>query len=236
MAVARPLGVGTWIARCARRTGVRHDEVFAPLIKQAANTRGPVIIGLDDVHHADVAGLTYGDVRVVYAPPDRAEALFASGRVDAWATWEPFLGNAIRARTARILRSARGLTANTGYYVGARSFVTENPALVSLFLGQLREVTRWAEVQPGQAAAMLAAELDLPPLAASASLLNIRAPEPFDVAHTLAQQNIADTFYRLGIVDTRIDVKRACWRHPASVREHPLTRGSDPSGTRETRY
>jgi DNA-binding winged helix-turn-helix (wHTH) protein len=59
MAVARPLGVGTWIARCAQRTGVRHDEVFAPLIKQAANARGPVIIGLDDVHHADVAALLW---------------------------------------------------------------------------------------------------------------------------------------------------------------------------------
>jgi sulfonate transport system substrate-binding protein len=199
------------------------------LLSRGSNVQYFLILALE------AAGLTYGDVRVVYAPPDRAEALFMSGQVDAWATWEPFLGNAIRARTARILRSARGLTANTGYYVGARSFVTENPALVGLFLEQLREVTRWAEVQPGQAAAMLAAELDLPPSAASASLLNIRAPEPFDVAHTLAQQNIADTFHRLGIVDTRIDVKRACWRHPASVREHALPRGLQPSGTRETR-
>lgn len=57
LAVARPLGVGTWIARCAPRMVARHEDVFAQLFKQAANARGPVIIGIDDVHHADVAAL-----------------------------------------------------------------------------------------------------------------------------------------------------------------------------------
>jgi DNA-binding winged helix-turn-helix (wHTH) protein len=57
LAVARPLGVGTWIARCGPRMGARDEEVFAQLVKQAANARGPVIIGIDDVHHADVTAL-----------------------------------------------------------------------------------------------------------------------------------------------------------------------------------
>jgi aliphatic sulfonates family ABC transporter substrate-binding protein len=181
------------------------------LLSRGSNVQYFLILALE------AAGLTYADIRVVYAPPDRAEALFESGQVDAWATWEPFLGRAVRAGQARVLRSARGLTANTSYYVGARSFVGEQPALVGLFLDQLREVARWAQVQPARAATLLATELGLPPSAASQNLLHMRAPEAFDTAHVLAQQNIADTFHRLGIVDTRIDVKLACWQRTRSV-------------------
>jgi len=179
------------------------------LLSRGSNVQYFLILALE------AAGLTYADIRVVYAPPDRAEALFASGQVDAWATWEPFLGKALRAGQARVLRSARGLTANTSYYVGSRSFVSQHPELVGVFLDQLREVARWAEVQPGQAVSLMAAELGLPLSAASDSLANMRAPEAFDSAHVLAQQNIADTFHRLGIVDARIDVKLACWRRSA---------------------
>jgi len=194
------------------------------LLSRGSNVQYFLILALE------AAGLTYADIRVVYAPPDRAEALFASGQIDAWATWEPFLGKAQRAGQARVLRSARGLTANTSYYVGARDFATEHPKLVSMFLDQLREVARWAEVQPAQAAALLAGELGLPPSAASHSLTNLRVPEPFDAPHILAQQNIADTFYRLGIVDTKIDVRLACPRRVTSASELPLVRGSAPPG------
>jgi hypothetical protein len=81
-------------------------------------------------------------------------------------------------------------------------------------------------VQPAQAAALLAGELGLPPSAASHSLTNLRAPEPFDMPHILAQQNIGDTFYRLGIVDTKIDVRLACPRHTTSPSELPVARAS----------
>jgi sulfonate transport system substrate-binding protein len=192
------------------------------LLSRGSNVQYFLILALE------AAGLTYSDVRVIYAPPDRTEALFASGQVDAWATWEPFLGKATRAGRARILRSARGLTANTSYYVGARDFATEHPKLVGIFLDQLREVARWAEVQPAQAAALLAGELGLPPSAASHSLTNLRVPEPFDAPHILAQQNIADTFHRLGIVDTRIDVRLACSRRTAHGRELPVARTTPP--------
>jgi sulfonate transport system substrate-binding protein len=196
------------------------------LLSRGSNVQYFLLLALE------AAGLTYTDIRVVYAPPDRAEALFASGQIDAWATWEPFLGNVLRSGEARVLRNARGLTANTSYYVGARSFVSAQPALVELFLDQLREVARWAEVAPGQAAMLLAAELDLPSTAAETCLANIGAPQPFDSAHALAQQNIADTFHRLGIVDTRIDVTRARWLRAASPSSSPAARSRELAGAR----
>jgi sulfonate transport system substrate-binding protein len=153
---------------------------------------------------------------VVYAPPDRAQALFASGEVDAWATWEPFLGTVRRETGARVLRTARGLTANTSYYVGARNFVNEQPRLVTTFLEQLREVGRWAQLERDAAATLLASALDLPLRAAMPHLGEARAPELFDATHTNSQQSIADTFHRLGLLDTQIDVARACWKDAAN--------------------
>jgi aliphatic sulfonates family ABC transporter substrate-binding protein len=176
------------------------------LLSRGSNVQYFLILALEH------ARLTYADIRVVYAAPERARELFASGQVDAWATWEPFLGRARRESEARILRSARGLTANTSYYVGARGFVADHPHLVACFLQQLREIGRWAETRHDDAAQLLAAAGDLPPVAASASLVHTRAPEPFDAGHRLAQQSIADTFHRLGLVEASIDVARACWQ------------------------
>jgi aliphatic sulfonates family ABC transporter substrate-binding protein len=180
------------------------------LLSRGSNVQYFLILALE------AARLTYADIRVVYATPERAQAMFASGQVDAWATWEPFLGKVRRETGARVVRSARGLTANTSYYVGARGFVHEQPQLVATFLDQLRDVGRWAELERDAAAKLLASALDLPLSAAGPSLGGARAPEPFDASHMLAQQSIADTFYRLGLVDAKIDVTRACWR-PSDV-------------------
>jgi aliphatic sulfonates family ABC transporter substrate-binding protein len=176
------------------------------LLSRGSNVQYFLILALEH------ARLTYADIRVVYAAPERAHELFANGQVDAWATWEPFLSRVRRERDARVLCSARGLTENTSYYVGARSFVAAQPQLVACFLQQLREIGRWAETRREDAAQLLAAAIDLPPMAASASLAHTRAPEPFDAGHRLAQQSIADTFHRLGLVDASIDIARACWQ------------------------
>jgi aliphatic sulfonates family ABC transporter substrate-binding protein len=194
------------------------------LLSRGSNVQYFLILALE------AARLTYADIRVVYATPDRAQAMFASGQVDAWATWEPFLGKARRETAARVVRSARGLTANTSYYVGARGFVHEQPQLVTTFLDQLRDVGRWAELERDDAALLLASALDLPLSAAGPSLGGARAPEPFDASHMLAQQNIADTFHRLGLVDAKIDVTRACWR-PAAVASSARS-GSPARGAR----
>jgi aliphatic sulfonates family ABC transporter substrate-binding protein len=175
------------------------------LLSRGSNVQYFLMLALEAVR------LSWADIRVVYATPERAQALFAGGQVDAWATWEPFLGRARRESGARVLRSARGLTANTSYYVGARSFVEQHPALVGAFLDQLGEVVRWSALHPEAASALLSRALDLPPSAAMSSLADARAPERFDLTHLRAQQNIADTFHRLGLVDEAIDVSRACW-------------------------
>jgi aliphatic sulfonates family ABC transporter substrate-binding protein len=182
------------------------------LLSRGSNVQYFLILALE------AARLTYADIRVMYATPERAQTLFASGQVDAWATWEPFLGRVRREAGARVLRNARGLTANTSYYVGARSFVDAQARLVSIFLDQLRDVGRWAELEREDAASLLASALSLPPSAAAPSLGGARAPEPFDASHMLSQQSIADTFHRLGLVDVKIDVTRASWRPDASAK------------------
>jgi sulfonate transport system substrate-binding protein len=173
------------------------------LLSRGSNVQYFLILALE------AARLTYADVRVIYAAPERAQALFETGQVDAWVTWEPFLGKVQRELNARVLRSAHGLTSNTSYYVGSRAFVSEQPRLVALFLEQLHEVGRWVERDQQAAANLLATTLDLPLTAAFPRLANSRAPEPFDGSHLLAQQNIADTFQRLGLIDTTLDISRA---------------------------
>jgi len=173
------------------------------LVSRGSNVQYFLVLALE------AARLSYADVRVVYASPAHARSIFASGQVDAWVTWEPFLGIGQRELGARVLRSAHGLTSNTSYYIGARDFVAGQPELVALFLEQLREVARWMERDQHAAANMLATSLDLPLTAAVPGLLSRGEPEPFDVSHLVAQQTIADKFRRLGLIDTSVDISRA---------------------------
>jgi aliphatic sulfonates family ABC transporter substrate-binding protein len=181
------------------------------LLSRGSNVHYFLILALE------AARLTYADIRVVYVAPERAFSLFASGQADAWATWEPFLSTAQHDLGARVIRSAHGLTANTSYYVGSRSFVAQHPRLVAMFLEQLREVGRWAERERQGAAALVASTLALPLSAAGQSFGGVRAPEPFDRTHLHSQQSIANTFHRLGLVDAEIDVARAWLPAPSST-------------------
>ena len=55
------------------------------------------------------AGLRYTDVQTAFLPPPEARAAFESGRVDAWAIWDPFLTAAELGTGAKVLTSAKGL-------------------------------------------------------------------------------------------------------------------------------
>ena len=58
------------------------------------------------------AGLRYTDVQTAFLPPPEARAAFESGRVDAWAIWDPFLTAAELGTGAKVLTSAKDLAAN----------------------------------------------------------------------------------------------------------------------------
>jgi ABC-type nitrate/sulfonate/bicarbonate transport system substrate-binding protein len=60
------------------------------------------------------AGLSRGDVTVRFILPVDAFAAFASGSIEAWATFDPYYGIAVQ-RGARILRDGTGINSGLGF-------------------------------------------------------------------------------------------------------------------------
>jgi sulfonate transport system substrate-binding protein len=65
------------------------------------------------------AGLSLGDVDVKYLQPADALAAFASGKVDAWAVWDPYTSQVLKAKQGQVLTTGDGVTNGLTFQVAA---------------------------------------------------------------------------------------------------------------------
>jgi len=158
------------------------------------------------------AGLEFSDIEAVYLPPADARAAFESGRVEAWAIWDPFLAAAERQLRARILADGTGVVDNHQFYLASRAFADRHPEIVRALLEELADVDRWGRENPQAVAELLAPQLgiDLPIVEVSARRLAYGV-KPVDAAILAAQQKIADRFFELKLVPKQVRVADAAW-------------------------
>jgi sulfonate transport system substrate-binding protein len=153
------------------------------------------------------AGVQYSDVTPVFLAPADARAAFSAGSVDAWAIWDPFQASAEVTLGARSLTDAVGIVPNTQFYLAAKSFVDANPLVVDAVVDAVADVDRWAEGNSSAVAAQLSAGIGIPaPVLEVALKRQSYGIKPLDDTTIAAQQNIADTFYALGLIPKQIQV------------------------------
>jgi sulfonate transport system substrate-binding protein len=152
-------------------------------------------------------GLTLDDVEVRYLAPADARPAFESGAVDAWVIWDPFLSIAQATDGARRLADGTGLVANHIYFVASTSAVRRKAAALRTFLAQLGKAVRWAVAHPDERAALIGGLLGIP-VAALVDAARRSGPGlvPIDDGLIAGQQEVADTFARLGLIPNPIKV------------------------------
>ncbi|BBY30418.1 ABC transporter substrate-binding protein [Mycolicibacterium sediminis] len=67
----------------------------------------------------DRAGLSPSDVSLVFLQPADALTAFTQGRVDAWATWDPYTAQAERQLPVRSIADADGVTNGAGFGIAS---------------------------------------------------------------------------------------------------------------------
>jgi len=156
------------------------------------------------------AGLRYADVSPVFLKPSDARAAFEHGDVDAWAIWDPFQASAEIAIQARTLTNGDGIVSNRQFYLGERKFVESNPAVVKALLVAIKDVDSWASGNVEAAATELSLVVGIPApvlkLALGREAWDVRPITPDVIAD---QQQIADTFFSLGLIPKPIKVQDA---------------------------
>ncbi|WP_353193834.1 aliphatic sulfonate ABC transporter substrate-binding protein [Pandoraea pnomenusa] len=163
------------------------------------------------------AGLRITDVQPAYLTPADGRAAFASGNVDAWVTWDPFLASVERQDKVRTLTTARGLAGYQRYYLATPAFAREHSAVLRDVYRALSEAGQWVRANPHEAAALLAPIWGLD--TATVEAANRR--RSYDVQPVVRdaiaeQQRIADVFTQAGLLPRRVDAADATiWQAPA---------------------
>ncbi|MFE6853530.1 ABC transporter substrate-binding protein [Streptomyces sp. NPDC057674] len=151
------------------------------------------------------AGLKPADVQVTLLQPADALAAFTSGKVDAWAVWDPYTSQVLLSGKGRVLADGRGLVNGLGFQVAAPSALAdpEKAKAIGDFVERLRRAQDWVFDHPEPWAKVWAKETGLPyevALAAVKRSNGTRIPVALDDAAIASEQKIADTFAALGLI------------------------------------
>ena len=156
------------------------------------------------------AGLTFGDVKVKYLQPADALAAFTSGKVDAWAVWDPYTSQVLQAKQGHVLTTGEGITNGLTFQVAAPTALADKKkaAAIKDYLKRLRRAYAWVYDHPEAWAKVWAKDTGLPYEVALASVKRSNASRvavAVDKPLIASEQEIADTFTSLKLIPHKVD-------------------------------
>jgi sulfonate transport system substrate-binding protein len=159
------------------------------------------------------AGVKYSEIEPVFLAPADARAAFERGAVDAWVIWDPFQAAAEAATGAHTLADGSGIVSNYQFYFSSKKFLESDPAIVDLVLAQLSEVDDWARRDIHAVAEQLAPAIGLPvPVVEVALKRQAYGIKPITDGVVADQQQVADSFFALGLLPKQIRISDAARR------------------------
>lgn len=155
------------------------------------------------------AGLTFADIEPQYLQPADALAALTTGRVDAWAIWDPFTAQAQKQADARILVDGKGYVQGDAFYVAGDKALgnTASAAALRDLLDRIKRAHTWVNGNTEPWARTFAQLTGLP---YEVALLSVsREPyvdHPLDDATIAAEQRVADGFADAGLIPKRVTI------------------------------
>lgn len=163
------------------------------------------------------AGVRYDEITPVYLTPADAAAAFARGSVDAWTIWDPYFAIAELRHKARVLATDGDVKRSHSFYLANRDFANRHPNVVQAVIEEIGKLTEWSAANRDQLAALISQVTGVD-LAAQQRAVNraIIELKPFTPEVIAQQQEIADTFFELGLIPRKIAIREAIWRAPGA--------------------
>lgn len=153
------------------------------------------------------AGVKYSEIEPVFLAPADARAAFERGSVDAWVIWDPFQASAEVATGARTLADGTGIVANYQFYFSSKKFLDNDPKVIDAVLEQLNEVDEWTKKDIHAVAEQIAPAVGLPVAVVEVALKRQSyGIKPITDGVVAEQQQVADTFFGLGLIPKAIKI------------------------------
>jgi sulfonate transport system substrate-binding protein len=175
--------------------------------KKIAYTRGSSGHGFL-IQALEKAGLKPSDVQLTDLTPGDSLAAFSSGKVDAWATWEPFV--TIASANARVLVSGKGYAASGVSFVTATTTAlsdVKRRTAIRDYLVRLRRALKWGATHQDAWAKAFNAESGLPVNLAKTSIAKtLVVVVPAKGAIIASEQTLANALAAAGALK-KVDVR-----------------------------
>lgn len=154
------------------------------------------------------AGLAINDVEWVFGKDaSQLRALFETRQVDAIGSWDPFFATVETDLRPLTLTNGQGYTPNPTFYYANPQFAKEHPELIKIILEETHKSDQWANQNKPEVTKLLAQTLGIDPkaieLAVSRRQYGVVNISPQVIA---AQQQLADTYARIGLIEKPINV------------------------------
>ncbi|WP_238403788.1 aliphatic sulfonate ABC transporter substrate-binding protein [Paenibacillus paridis] len=154
------------------------------------------------------AGLKSSDLEIIPLQPDEAQPAFESGKIDAWATWDPNITLNTLQDKARVLADGEQLgVLSPSFYIARKQFADEYPELVTLYLKVLDKTLKWENDNWDEALDRYAAERSVPKALIEAIFVRSKSISiPVSDEIIAEQQKTADFQYEIKSIRKKIDV------------------------------
>lgn len=177
--------------------------------KRIATTRGSIghYLAIATLEHA---GIKLTDVSLRYMQPADAKAALASGNVDAWATWDPYVALAEQRDHDRSIANGVNLSSGLSFEAATETSIKAKHAEIADFLKRVAAGQRWALSHPDEVAAMQSKVTGLPPEVLKTVYQRAQLhPVAIDDGLVAEQQKTADLYHRADVIKTRLDVTQS---------------------------
>ncbi len=187
-------------------------------IRSAADLKGKRIASSKggNVHYLTLqslskAGLTSKDVEWSWLFPADARPAFESGKIDAWAVWDPFLAAVQTDLKVRVVADGTYAdVANYQFYLATRALAEKHPAVVKIVLDEIAKVDRQALTDLNPLVKTLTQSTGINEAAVSLALKRMGyGVKPLNADIVASQQRIADTFLKEGLILKPIVIRDA---------------------------
>jgi sulfonate transport system substrate-binding protein len=147
------------------------------------------------------AGMRASDIRFVFIAPAEAKAAMASGSVDGWATWGPYIALAKVRDGAREIVNGRDLMSGQSYTVASDAAIAAKREALGDFLRRLRVAREWGLANPDAQARVWAEQTGFPvPVGKVVVDTAQTRTVAIDDAVIAAQQRVADFFAEARVI------------------------------------
>ncbi|WP_216892400.1 ABC transporter substrate-binding protein [Nocardia alni] len=153
--------------------------------------------------------LKFGDVQAEYLQPADALAALSTGRVDAWAIWDPYSAQGQQQAGARILVDGNGYVGPDSYGVAGTKALASKAKTAALhdLMQRISKAHGWVDADPDQWAQTYAQTSGLPPSVATVAVKrDLYTDHPLNAASIASEQQVADAFAGAGLIPGKVTI------------------------------